>query len=271
MKKTGTFRFVTVGFGLLFVVAALVGCGKPLENPSTNLKNELTIDLGNGLSMEFVLIQPGTFLMGTTKSDGASAGAKPQHKVTISKPFYLGKYMVTQEQWQSLMGNNPSPHKEAKCPVEVIWNDCQRFLAKLQEKAPGMNFCLPTEAQWEYACRAGSTGDYCYGDGIANLGEYAWYIDNSGLKPHPVGLKKPNAWGLYDMHGNVLEWCADWFGEDYYAHSPSKDPQGPSSGKSKITRGGSCRLIPAFVRSSFRLYGLPSDGCGLRVCIVDLQ
>jgi len=194
------------------LVLGLAGCGKAEKN----LKPEITIDLGDGLTMEFVLVHSGSFMMGTTSSsDNIGLAAQPQHKVEISRPFYLGKYEVTCEQWQSVMGNNPSryrdivghplsaPENAAKCPVECVsWNDCQAFLDKLKAKAPGMELCLPTEAQWEYACRAGSTGEYCYGDGDANLGDYAWYEGNSDGRPHPVGLKKPNAWGLFDMHGN---------------------------------------------------------------------
>ena len=145
----------------------------------------LTVDLGGGVTMDFVLIRSGSFTMG---SDTAA------HKVTLTKPYYLGKYEVTQEQWQQVMGSNPSNFKGAKNPVEnVSWTDCQNFIAKLQEKVPGQTFRLPTEAEWEYACRAGNTGDYCYGDGEGSLAEYAWYDSNANNTTHPVGGKKPNA------------------------------------------------------------------------------
>ena len=136
--------------------------------------------------------------------------------MTITKPFYLGKYEVTQEQWEAVMGSNPSHFKGPKNPVEqVSWDDCQQFLVKLNAKSGGQGskFVLPTEAQWEYACRAGSTGKFCFGDDEKQLGEYAWYEANSGDKTHPVGEKKPNTFGLHDMHGNVWEWCQDWYGE----------------------------------------------------------
>ena len=159
----------------------------------------------------------------------------------ITKPFYLGKYLVTQEQWEAVMGNNPSHFKGPKNPVEqVSWDDCQQFLEQAQREGRprGGKFQLPTEAQWEYACRAGSTTRYCFGDDESELGEYAWYDANSGSKTHPVGEKKPNAWGLYDMHGNVWEWCQDWYDGGYYANSPTDDPTGPATGSDRVFRGG---------------------------------
>ena len=174
-------------------------------------------------------------MMGSEKGDNDE---KPVHKVTITKPFYMGKYEVTQEQWEAVMGSNPSNFKGAKNPVEqVSWEDCEKFIGKLKEKVSGRDFRLPTEAEWEYACRAGSTTDYCYGDGDESLDEYAWYYGNSESKTHPVGQKKANAWGLYDMHGNVWEWCSDWYGD--YADGAVSDPKGPESGSARVLRGGS--------------------------------
>jgi len=164
---------------------------------------ERGIDLPGGEKLTFVLIPAGSFMMGD--ADGESCD-KPVHQVRITKPFYLGKYEVTQEQWQAIMGTNPSDFKGAKNPVEnVNWNDCHAFLTKLNEKVAntGKKFVLPTEAQWEYACRAGTTTQYSYGDSAEELGDYAWSRSNAGRTTHPVGQKKPNAWGLYDMHGNV--------------------------------------------------------------------
>ena len=168
---------------------------------------ELTVDLGKGIKLEMVLIPAGEFLMGSPDSDKeAYPFEKPQHRVRITKPFYLGKYLVTQEQWEAVMGNNPSRFKGPKNPVEqVSWEDCQKFLGKLNAKvgSGAGKFQLPSEAQWEFACRAGSKMRYCFGDDEKQLGEYAWYDANSGDKTHPVGEKKPNAWGLYDMHGKA--------------------------------------------------------------------
>jgi formylglycine-generating enzyme required for sulfatase activity len=187
----------------------------------------------NAIGMKLVLIPPGEFTMG----EGGEA-----HRVTITKPFYLGKYEVTQEEWEQVMLGSLSSFKGPTNPVEnVTWNDCQDFLKKLGEKCglPQGSYRLPTEAQWEYACRAGSTSLWFFGDSELGLNEYGWYKDNSEQKTHPVGGKKPNAWGLFDMHGNVWEWCADWFGQDYYKASLGSDPMGPPSGSRRVYRGGS--------------------------------
>ena len=230
-------------------------------------KKKLVVDLGGGVTMEFVLIRPGSFLMGSEKGN---PNEKPTHKVTIAKPFYLGKYEVTQEQWQAVMGSNPSHFKGPKNPVEqVSWEDCQTFLQKLQEKAPSHTFRLPTEAEWEYACRAGSTTEFCYGDDWGGLGEYAWYGPNSGSTTHAVGEKKPNAWGLNDIHGNVCEWCQDWIGA--YESGSVSDPVGPSSGSGRLLRGGALYNTPTGCRAAVRYYSDPSlryDSFGLRVVVV---
>jgi formylglycine-generating enzyme required for sulfatase activity len=221
---------------------------------------ELAMDLGGGVKMEMVLIPPGEFMRGSEV-----------HKVNITKPFYLGKFEVTQAQWEAVMGNNPSGFKGQKNPVEqVSWDDCQRFLDKLNAKTGGQGgkFVLPTEAQWEYACRAGSTKKYCFGDDKARLENYAWYKNNSDGKPHAVGEKKPNAWGLYDMHGNVCEWCADLYDFGYYAKSPADDPRGPTKGSVRVFRGGGWFLSAWFCRSETRSDIVPwcwSDFLGLRV------
>ena len=202
-------------------------------------KSGLTLDLGGSVQMEFMLIRPGTFVMGDPEGFDDE---KPVHKVTITSPFYIGKYEVTQEQWQAVMGNNPSYFKGPKNPVEMVtWNDCQTFMKKLNGKSTEerVQFALPTEAQWEYACRAGTTTRYSFGNDKTRLNDYAWHPGNSERRTHPAGQKKSNAWGLHDMHGNVWEWCSDWYDHLYYAKSPPRDPKGPSSGEHHVLRGGS--------------------------------
>jgi formylglycine-generating enzyme required for sulfatase activity len=244
--------------------------------PTADGRKELALDIGGGVKLEMVLIPAGEFLMGSPDSDnGAGGDEKPRHGVRITKPFYMGNYLVTQKQWEAVMGDNPSHFKGPKNPVETIcWNDCQKFVEKLNAKVRGGKFSLPTEAQWEYACRAGSTTRYCFGDEESGLGEYAWYGENAGGKTHPVGEKKPNAWGLYDMHGNVWEWCQDWCNSGYYANSPTDDPMGPSGGAYRVVRGGTwdgparnCRsagrgsFVPGYRHDylGFRVSGVPAD------------
>jgi formylglycine-generating enzyme required for sulfatase activity len=233
-------------------------------------EKEITVDLGGAVKLELVLIPAGEFQMGEPDSDkDANDWEKPQHRVQITRPFYLGKYLVTQEQWAAVMGNNPSQFKGPKNPVEqVSWDDCQAFVKKLNEKVGGGKFSLPTEAQWEHACRAGSKTRYCFGDDEQQLGDYAWYDANSGSKTHPVGEKKPNTWGLHDMHGNVREWCADWFDRGYYKESPVDDPAGPATGSRRVIRGGVWVLTAGSCRSADRDGDSPTDRgftLGLRV------
>jgi formylglycine-generating enzyme required for sulfatase activity len=180
--------------------------------------------------------------------------------VNIGRAFYLGRYEVTQEQWQAVMGGNPSKFPGAKNPVEsVSWVDCQQFLGNLNAQGPRGSFALPTEAQWEYACRAGETGLYSFGENRAALDDYAWHCGNSRNKTHPVGQKKPNAWGFYDMHGNVQEWCTDWYDAEYYAQSPLRDPTGPTSGRLRVSRGG-CGTDAAWdCRAACRIFHFPED------------
>ncbi len=240
---------------------------------------EQDIDLPGGETLTMVLIPPSEFLMGSTAEEQARileeakrAGdpqaidqiprERPQHRVRITRPFYLGKYEVTQAQWEALMGGNPSDFTDDPShPVgQVSWDEVQQFLAKLNEagKAQGMKFGLPTEAQWEYACRAGTTTFRHCGDDNASLQEYAWFAANSD-KMHPVGQLRPNGFGLHDMHGNVAEWCADLFAEDYYAESPLNDPSGPGTGSFRVFRGGAWMGTPRLIRSARRMRASPDS------------
>ncbi|MDL2268479.1 formylglycine-generating enzyme family protein [Desulfosarcina sp. OttesenSCG-928-A07] len=202
----------------------------------------------NAIGMEFVLIPAGT----SVRLAGQEIFGKDEvYQVTITKPFYLGKYAVTQEQWYAVMGENPSKFKGRTHPVEqVSWNDTQDFIKKLNQKESSNQYRLPTEAEWEHAARAGSQTAYCFGDDESQLKDYAWYRANSEEQAHPVGQKKPNAWGLYDMHGNVWEWCQDWY--EVFPLQDVIDPQGPDSGARRVSRGGGWGYSARNCRSAHR-------------------
>ena len=203
--------------------------------------------------MEFVFIKGGCFEMGDTFGDG-DKDEKPVHQVCVDD-FYLGKYEVTQGQWEKVMGNNPSYFKNCggNCPVEqVSWNEVQEFISRLNQRS-GKRYRLPIEAEWEYAARSGGKREKWSGTSSeGELGQYAWYDGNSGSRTHPVGKKRPNGLGLYDMSGNVWEWCADWYGENYYQGSPRNNPKGPGNGSYRIFRGGAWRILPRLVRVAVR-------------------
>ncbi len=213
-----------------------INSNQPVNSPANkpaNTSNNLN-PFKDSIGMEFIKIPSGTFMMGAPPNDRDFYGSSPPHQVTISNGFYLGKYEVTQGQWKVLMGDNPSHFKDCgdNCPVEqVSWERTQEFIQKLNAKGEGV-YRLPTEAEWEYACRAGTTGDF----NGNNLDKIAWYEKNAGDKTNPVGQKQANAFGLYDMHGNVSEWTADWFGN--YQSGSVTDPKGPVSGKTRVYRGG---------------------------------
>ena len=194
----------------------------------------------NSIGMKFVLLRAGSFSRSLHESVNAFDERVPGKpvKVSISKPFYLGIYEVTQEQWHAVMDNNPSVFKARRNPVEnVTWHDAQGFVNRLNAKEGHTRYRLPTEAEWEYAARAGTKTEFSFGNDAGILGQYAWYVSNSGNKPHPVGQKKPNPWGLYDMHGNVREWVQDVYGD--YPATVVTDPKGPPAGSLRVFRGGS--------------------------------
>ena len=225
----------------------------PAHSPSPE-HGVSTLQLDARTTLELVRIEPGTFQMG---SNDGHADERPVHQVTLTTGFELGKYPVTQAQWVAVMGTNPSRFTAAglACPVEqVSWEEVQQFVGKLNARGDGYRYRLPTEAEWEYAARAGTTGDYA-----GTLDEMAWYDKNSGSKTHPVGQKRPNAWGVYDMHGNVWEWVSDWWANSSPSSSAVTDPTGPSSAADRVIRGGSWLNAAWSCRSAFRNRGLPGN------------
>jgi serine/threonine protein kinase/formylglycine-generating enzyme required for sulfatase activity len=262
---------------------------QPARVEPTPVPIESSQTITNSIAMKLILIPAGDFLMGSPDSDGdAEANEKPQHRVRIARPFYLGATEVTQGQYRAVTGATPSSFKGSDdLPVEqVSWNDAIAFCTKLSKReglkpsyqsgvgawSAAEGYRLPTEAEWEYACRAGSTTKYSLGDYPGSLGEYAWCSDNSGQRTHPVGWKRPNAWGLYDMHGNVWEWCWDAYSEDYYRESPDLDPHGPPPGTlGRVFRGGGWDFGPQGARSADRSAFVPGrrgHSLGFRVARV---
>jgi formylglycine-generating enzyme required for sulfatase activity len=191
--------------------------------------------------IKLAYLPAGEFVMGAPEEDDPSGvfGERPMHEVKISRGFYIGVTEVTQAQWKAVMRSNPSKFRGDEFPVDnVSWDDTVRFCERLS-RLTGKFYRLPTEAEWEYACRAGTQTRFYFGDDPNLLGQYAWWLGNSEGKTHPVGQKKPNAFGLYDMHGNVEEWCSDLFDEEYYKQSPIIDPENTDSGIFRVLRGGS--------------------------------
>lgn len=243
-----------------------------------------TLELGDDITMEFVRIPSGTFIMGSPQREThRESDEGPLTEVTISERFLLGKYEVTQAQWEMVMETNPSRFKGARLPVErVSWNLAVSFCERLTEleretgRLPeGYAFTLPTEAQREYACRAGTQTRFYYGDDpdYGHLPQYAWYWTNSGSKTHTVGEKEPNAWGLYDMHGNVWEWCQDVYANAYPGASVI-DPLGPETGAVRVIRGGGWEDFARDCRSACRLRAWPGNSfsyLGFRVAVLRLK
>ena len=205
----------------------------------------------NGIKYNMVWVEGGTFSMGATSEQGSDAwdSEKPVHSVTLSG-FYIGKTEVTQALWKAVMGSNPSNSRGDNLPVEqVSWDDCQVFIRKLNALT-GQNFRLPTEAEWEFACRGGNNSRGYKYSGSNYIDNVAWYCDNSGKKTHPVATKSPNELGFYDMSGNVMEWCSDWKGD--YSSGAQTNPKGPYDGSCRVFRGGSWPEDARTCRSSYR-------------------
>jgi formylglycine-generating enzyme required for sulfatase activity len=225
------------------------------------------------LGLEFVLIQPGTFVMGAEPTlERFTSYALPKHQVTITKAFMIGKYEVTQRQWNAVMSRNPSKFKAPGNPVDTVtWDKAQEFVDKLNEMEGRRIFRLPTEAEWEYAARAGTETVFPFGNAALPLGDYAWFTNNSGLTTHPVGQKRPNPWGLYDILGNVREWTSDWMSP--YDDQPAVDPKGPETGTARIARGGAFNFIDLNCGVSRRVAYAPDSRqnfLGLRL-VMDLE
>ncbi len=244
LTKRKSIAIVGISSSMILVATAIFLC----------IYKDISIEIAYK-KMEFVRIPAGSFLMGSD-SGSSDDEEKPTHKVTISKPFEIQTTEITQAQWQSVMGTTIRQHCDKvkhdgvvrgegdNYPMYYVsWDDCQAFIRKLNEKDRGKNYRLPTEAEWEYACRAGTTGD-CYG----NINDIAWYLKNSHSLIYPVGQKQPNAWGLYDMLGNECEWCSDWYGK--FSKGSEIDPKGPSTGSGRVIRGGS--FVYDTVRASIR-------------------
>ena len=210
----------------------------------------------NGVPFDMVEVRGGTFRMGATSEQGSDVwdNEKPVHSVTLSG-YYIGKTEVTQALWKAVMGSNPSKFIGDNLPVEMVsWDDCQEFIRELNALT-GQNFRLPTEAEWEFACRGGNNSRGYKYSGSNNLGSVAWYDGNSGNKTHPVGTKAPNELGIYDMSGNVWEWCADWYGD--YSSGAQTNPTGPYGGSNRVYRGGSWNYDVGRCRSSNRDFYYP--------------
>jgi formylglycine-generating enzyme required for sulfatase activity len=244
------------------------------KGPEPTTGTEMTITLPGNVPMILLQIPAGTFTMGRYAGEQASyAWEGPAHQVTFAHDFYLGKYKVTQAQWQAVMGNNPSHFTgDLNRPVEnVSWEDAQDFIAAVNLLGQG-TVRLPSEAEWEYACRAGTTTRFFWGDDPAylNISNYAWYEHNSASVTHPVGWKLANAWGLYDMNGDVWEWCQDWWHDDYTGAPTDGSAWESPTGTSRVGRGGAWNAFNEYCRSAFRSYDYPdnkANNIGFRIAM----
>ncbi len=260
MKPGKNYKYVFL-FSAILLMSVLNAAGKvkkesPAGKDNLGGNKSVTADIlkikktGTVISVggiEFVAIKGGCFTLGSDDHNDE----KPAHRVCVDS-FWIGKYEVTQEQYKAITGKNPSRFKGSRRPVEKVnWNDAMNFAKKFGRRFE-VEARLPYEAEWEYAARAGSSTKFFWGDSFHE--DYAWYSGNSGKQTNPVGQKKPNPWGLYDMSGNVWEWCMDWYGSMYYSKSPERNPRGPQTGKYRILRGGCWDDYRFNLRSSYRNY-----------------
>ncbi|MDB5261381.1 MAG: hypothetical protein JWQ14_662 [Adhaeribacter sp.] len=263
-------RLLLIVLFLPIIVYSRDGANKQMRVPSAPYNMTKKDVITNSIGMEFIAIPAGSFMMGARNNVAdAYDSEKPQHQVSISKLFSIGKYEVSQAQWEAIMGSNPytldrsNPYcnlpgmkeriTKPNHPATVSWNDAQAFIKRLNAKEGHNRYRLPTEAEWEYAARAGTTTAYSFGNNANELGKYAWYGEYfSTGGTHPAGTKPPNPWGLYDVHGNVWEWVQDFYSNSYYAQSPSIDLKGPATGKDHVVRGGSWHITADSWRSTFR-------------------
>jgi formylglycine-generating enzyme required for sulfatase activity len=265
-------------FSLLLPFARSVGCGgtvvaqqaetQPLapakEQTPAAVTGGQAKEVVNSIGIKLLLMSAGTFTMGSPASEKYRDDDETQHQVTLSKPFYMGRTEVTQGQWKKVMGTEPWKGEDYvqegdDCPaVYISWDDAVAFCKKLSDME-GKTYRLPTEAEWEYACRGGTNTAFSFGDDDSQCKEYAWFYGNAyhfdEHYSHQVAQKRPNAFGLYDMHGNVWEWCSDWYGE--YPPGLLTDPRGPDTGSSKVLRGGSAYSVPRGIRCARRNLGDP--------------
>jgi formylglycine-generating enzyme required for sulfatase activity len=235
------------------------------------------VESSNSIGMTLVLIPPGEFTMGSPPNEAEREPNETSYRVTLTQPFSISAHEVTQSQYERVTGKNPSRFQGESNPVEMVsWNDATEFCRLLsllpKERMAGNSYRLPTESEWEYACRAGTATKYSYGDDDTQLSDYAWFDRNSNQTSHPVGQKKPNPWGLYDMHGNVWEWCHDWYGD--YPGGTVVDPSGSSSGTKRVYRGGSWGYLSVGCRSALRTMNVPDyrlSDHGFRVVRISLK
>jgi formylglycine-generating enzyme required for sulfatase activity len=260
-------HFVATVLLLSAALALLQGCERKAPDSSSKTAAKGSGDAATESKAEMVQMRGGRFMMGDKDEVDA-----PPHEVAVS-PFYIDKHLVTQGQYQKVMGDNPSRWKGGKNPVEQVrWSDAVKF-CNARSRLEGLQPCydletwqcsfeadgyrLPTEAEWEYACRAGTQTAYFFGNDASKLGDYAWFDKDSGGHPQPVGQKRPNPWGLYDMIGNVWQWCNDFYKVDYYQESPPEDPRGPKEGENKVVRGGAWKFSGDNCRSGYRYNEAP--------------